>query len=75
MDIPDFDLLLKNYKSSVDKWVAAIRAEESLATADHSIVAMERWDEADGAVQEAEESAKKARDEYQNALRQKNYGF
>ncbi len=75
MNTPDFDLLLRNYKGSVEKWIAAIRAEESLATADHSMVAMERWDEADGAVQEAEGEARKARNAYQDALRQKNYDF
>ena len=34
------------YKSAVDKWVNAIRAEEALATPDHSMRAMEKWDAA-----------------------------
>ncbi len=38
---PDFDQLLKDYKSAADRWVDAIHAEESLATDDHSMVAME----------------------------------
>jgi hypothetical protein len=36
---------------------------------------MEKWDAADFAVQDAESAAKKARDEYKDALRQKNYGI
>ena len=75
MSDTDFDLLLKNYKHAVDAWVDAIRAEESLATADHSMVAMENWDAAGFVVHDTELAAKKARDLYKNALRKKNYGF
>jgi hypothetical protein len=71
----DFDELLKNYKQAVGAWIEAIRAEESLATADHSMVAMEHWDAAGFTVHDAESTAKKARDAYKNALRKKNYGF
>ena len=71
----DFDELLKNYKQAVGAWIEAIRAEESLATADHSMVAMEHWDAAGFTVHDAESAAKKARDAYKNALRKKNYGF
>ena len=71
----DFDHLLKTYKAAVDRWVDAIRAEEALATADHSMVAMEHWDDAGFALHDAELEAKKARDTYKNALRKKNYGF
>jgi hypothetical protein len=61
--------------TSIDRWVAAIRAEESLATEDHSMVEMEKWDAAGFVVHDAELAAKKARDQYKNALRKKNYGF
>ena len=71
----DFDSLLHNYKQSLDAWIAAIRAEEALATADHTMVAMEKWDDAGFHVHDAELAAKKARDLYKNALRKKNYGF
>ncbi len=75
MDNPDFDQLLSSYKHAVDRWVDAIRAEESLATADHSMVQMEKWDDAGFKLHDAELTAKKARDAYKNALRKKNYGF
>jgi len=71
----DFDRLLKAYKEAVDRWVDAIRAEEALATDDHSMVAMEHWDDAGFKLHDAELAAKKARDAYKNALRKKNYGF
>jgi hypothetical protein len=75
MENLDFDQLLHNYKQAVDAWVDAIRAEEALATPDHSMVAMEHWDTAGLHVQDVESTAKKARDLYKNALRKKNYGF
>ena len=71
----DFDELLRSYRQAVDAWVAAIRAEESLANEDHSMVQMEMWDDAGFALHDAELTAKKARDAYKNALRKRNYGF
>ncbi len=75
MENIDFDTLLRDYKQAVDAWVDAIRAEEALATPDHSMVAMEHWDTAGLQVHDAERAAKKARDLYKAALRKKNYGF
>jgi hypothetical protein len=75
METPDFDQLLKSYKDAVDRWVEAIHGEVSLATADHSMVQMELWDDAGFKLHDAELAAKKARDAYKNALRRKNYGF
>jgi len=75
MENLDFDQLLKTYKSAVDRWVEAIRNEEALANDDHSMVEMERWDDAGFKLDEAEQAAKDARDAYKNALREKNYGF
>lgn len=75
MDTPDFDQLHSTYKQAVDAWVDAIRAEEALATPDHSMTQMELWDDAGFKLHDAELAAKKARDAYKNALRKKNYGF
>ena len=75
MENLDFDQLSRAYHEATDRWIDAIRSEEALATSDHSIVQMEKWDAADFAVQDAETAAKKARDAYKDALRQKNYGF
>lgn len=75
MEHEDFDLLLRNYKQAVDHWVDAIRTEEQLASSDHSLKQWELWDDAGLKVHDAELVAKKARDQYKNALRKKNYGF
>jgi hypothetical protein len=75
MDNSKLDELRQAYKRAVDEWVNAIRAEEALATPDHSEVAMEHWDTATFAEQDAQERAKQARDLYKDGLRQVNYGF
>ena len=75
MENADLDRLRFNYKEAVDKWVAAIRAEEDLATPDHSMVAVEDWDQANFAEQDARTAAKAARQEYADALRQVLYNF
>ena len=46
MDNSKLDKLQQAYKQAVDQWVNTIRAEEGLATDDHSETAMERWDQA-----------------------------
>jgi hypothetical protein len=75
MENPDLDRLRFNYKEAVDKWVAAIRAEEDLATPDHSMTAKEEWERANFTEEDARSAAKSARDEYQDALRQVLYNF
>lgn len=75
MTKPNLDELQLAYKQAVDKWVAAIRAEEALATPDHSETAMERWDRADFTVQDAWKAAKEARDQYKEGLRYLHYGI
>jgi hypothetical protein len=69
------DQLLTAYHQAVDTWVASIRAEEALASDDHSMKEMEAWDTAGLHVHDTERAAKHARDSYKAALRKKNYGF
>jgi hypothetical protein len=67
------DALRAAYKSAVDEWVDAIRAEEALAVPDHSMVAMEKWDAAHFAEQDALAKASAAREAYKDGLREVNY--
>ncbi len=75
MDNSTLDELQQTYKQAVDQWVIAIRAEEALATPDHSEVAMERWDQAGFAEEDARDKAKHARNHYKDALRHLHYGI
>jgi hypothetical protein len=67
-------ILRLTYKKAVDDWVNAIRAEEALATTEHSMTAMELWDAAHFKEDEARTKAMEARDAYKDALRDDNYG-
>ncbi|HTC35144.1 MAG TPA: hypothetical protein VK724_17335 [Bryobacteraceae bacterium] len=75
MENAELDILRFKYKAAVERWVAAIRAEEDLATPDHSMVAVENWDQANFAEEDARNVAKAARQEYTDALRQVLYNF
>jgi hypothetical protein len=75
METTELDNLRNAYKMAVDQWVTAIREEEELATPDHSIVQMERWDAAGFREQDAGKKAQAAKDDYKNALRKLNYSF
>jgi hypothetical protein len=63
------------YKKAVDDWVRAIRAEEALATTDHSMNAMEFCDAAHFKEDDARGTATKAWDAYKDELRDINYGI
>jgi hypothetical protein len=75
MHRPDLDQLRLAYKKAVDEWVDAIRAEEALATLDHSMIAMEKWDEAHFKEHDAHGKATKAREADKDGLRAVNYGI
>ena len=75
MSKEDMDQLRLAYKAAVDLWVSTIRAEEKLATPDHSMVAMEKWDDAHFTEQDAHSNATQAREAYKDALRKANYGI
>ena len=75
VDVADLDRLRNAYKSAVEEWIAAIRAEESFAVPDHTVPATDAWEHAGFAEEEARNRAKAARSEYEDALRRVNFNF
>jgi hypothetical protein len=75
MSKADLDQLRIAYKQAVDDWVDTIRAEEALATPDHSMIAMENWDTAHFKEHDAHTKAAEARESYKDALRTANYSI
>jgi hypothetical protein len=75
MSKADLDQLRIAYKKATDEWVDAIRAEEALATPDHSMIAMEKWDAAHFTEHDAHTKATTAREAYKDGLRLVNYGI
>ena len=75
IDRSALDRLQQVYKEAVDRWVAAIREEEALATPDYSLPAWERWDAAGFKEQDAQDKAKKAKEAYKDGLRSLDYNI
>ncbi len=69
IEIAELDRLQQEYKAATELWVAAIRAEEALATPDHSVAAWDVWEQAGFKAQEAGEQAAAAKEAYQDGLR------
>ena len=75
IDIAELDRLRQAYKDAVERWVASIRAEENLATEDHTVPAVDVWEHAGFEEEEARDKAKDARQEYEDALRKADFDF
>jgi hypothetical protein len=75
MTQPNLDELRLIYKKATDAWIDSIRAEEALATSDHSIVAMEKWDDAHFREQDSHHKYAAALEAYKDGLRAVNYGI
>jgi hypothetical protein len=67
----ELDQLQRAYKSAVETWIAAIREEEFLASTEHSVADVDKWEGADFAEEEARDKVKTAKREYEDALREK----
>jgi hypothetical protein len=75
MEISELDQLRLAYKEAVDKWISAIRAEEDLATPDHTLHAVDVWEHAGFAEEDARAKAKEARKAYEDGLRMVDFHF
>jgi hypothetical protein len=75
MDRAELDRSRQAYKDAVDKWIQAIREEEALATPDSSVQAWDIWEKAGFAEAEARDQAQAAKEQYENALRQADFGI
>lgn len=71
----DLDRMQAVYKKAVDRWVALIRKEEALASTNHSVAQVDRWEHAHFEEEAARNEVKAAKKEYEAALRAKLFGF
>jgi hypothetical protein len=75
VEVAELDQMQKAYKDSVEEWIAAIRREEALASVNHTIAEIDKWENADLAEEEARDKAKEAKKAYEDALREKFFNF
>jgi len=74
-DTQELDQLQTEYKTAVEAWIAAIREEETLASGDHSIAEVDQWEAAHFREEESRTKAKRAKRVYEDALRERFFGF
>ena len=72
---PELDELQANYKAAVEAWIAAIRKEEALVTVNHSVAEVDKWEQAHFEEDEMRSAVKDAKAKYEDALREKFFGF
>jgi sulfur carrier protein ThiS len=69
------DALQKAYKDALEQWIAAIRQEEALVCVNHSVAEVDRWEQAHFDEEDARNKTKAAKSAYEDALREKFFGF
>jgi len=69
------DQMQSAYKAAVEEWIAAIRAEEELASVNHSIADVDKWECAHFTEEELRSRVKAAKKQYEDSLRKKFFGF
>ena len=74
-DTSKLDEMQNAYKAAVEKWIAAIREEEALALVNHSVAEVDKWEAAHFKEDEIRRQVKAAKRDYEDALRQKFFGF
>ena len=67
--------LQRVYKAAVEDWIAAIRAEEDLASGEPTIEHVDQWERAHFEEDEARNRALRAKKEYEGALRKARFHF
>jgi hypothetical protein len=72
---PELDELQARYKAAVEAWITAIRTEEALASVNHSIAEVDKWEQAHFDEDELRSAVKEAKAKYEDALRAKFFGF
>jgi hypothetical protein len=74
-DTQELDRLQADYKTAVEAWITTIRDEEALASNDHSVAEIDKWEAAHFREEDARSKAKKAKSAYEDALREEFFGF
>jgi hypothetical protein len=74
-DTSELDQLQSTYKAAVEDWIAAIKQEETLASVNHSVPEVDQWEQAHFAEDALRGKVKTAKNQYEDALRKKLFGF
>lgn len=67
----DLDKMQAAYQAAVEEWIAAIRQEEALASVNHTVAEVDKWEAAHFKEDEIRSKVKAAKKRYEDALREK----
>jgi len=71
----ELDQMQRAYQSAVEEWIGAIKQEEALASVNHSVAEVDKWEQAHFREDEIRGRVKAAKKRYEDALREKFFGF
>jgi hypothetical protein len=71
----ELDQLQADYKAAVDKWVTGIREEEALASSNHNVAEVDKWEAAQFREHKLHRDADYRKRLYEDALRREFFGF
>jgi hypothetical protein len=71
----ELDQMQAAYKAAVEQWVAAIKEEEALASVNHTVAEVDKWEGASFKEDDLRGKVKAAKKRYEKALREKFFGF
>jgi hypothetical protein len=71
----DLDQMQATYKAAVEAWIASIKEEEALASVNHTVAEVDKWEGASFKEDELRKKVKTAKKHYEDALREKLFGF
>jgi hypothetical protein len=74
-DVSNLDQMQSAYQAAVEEWIAAIKQEEALASVNHSIAEIDKWEQANFKEDEIRAKVKAAKKQYEDALREQFFGF
>jgi hypothetical protein len=73
--LQELDQLQAGYRAAVDEWVKAIREEETLASGNHSVAELDKWEAACFHENKKQREVIHKKKLYEDALRREFYGF
>jgi len=71
----ELDSLQRAYKSAVEEWIAAIKQEEALASVNHSVAEVDKWEAAHFKEDEVRNKVLDAKKKYEDVLRKEFFGI
>jgi hypothetical protein len=74
-DTLELDQMQAAYKAAVEEWIATIKEEEALASVNHTVAEVDQWEAAHFKEDDMRKKVKAAKKRYEDALREKFFGF